>query len=655
MRFNKVEFNPRPTAIIGVACIVFALLFTACGGGGANSLNANSSSAATPNLSPIDLVLASEAVGTASSPQSVTLSNSGDGDLSVTGLTFDGTNPTDFSQTNNCGATVAAGANCTIKIIFRPLGSGSRNANLTLNNDSSTRVKVRGTGIAPAVNLSPSNLTFVSTAVNVTAVAQKITVTNSGTATLKMTGIAISGTNASDFKESDSCGSTLAANASCSLSVSFKPAAAGSRTATVTLTDDAPDSPQTAALTGTIATTTATASPTSVTFSSQTVNSASSAKTITLTNTGAGDLEDAKVSLVGADASDFAQTNTCGSTLTTGGSCTINVTFKPLAAGTRTATVAVADSATGSPQTVTLSGTGAAADASVSPSTVSYGNEAVSSNSGSKSVTLSNTGNAPLSVSSIALSGANASDFVQTNNCGSSVAASSSCAINVSFKPSKSGAVTASLMIADSASATPESVTLSGTGTAAAINVSSSTIVFGNQALGKASAAQSVTVSNPGNAAFTVSGISVSGANSSDFAQTNTCGSSVAAGASCVITVEFTPSASGTRAAAINISNSVSAQTVTLTGTGAAAGIDVSPSSMSFGSQALGKSAAAQSITLSNSGNAALTVSSVCRSRVPMSATLPRPTLAARALPPVRAAVSASPSRPPREETGPLR
>jgi hypothetical protein len=606
------EFNRRMTAIIGLVCVTIALLSAACGGGGATSLDGKGNTTANASLSPADISISSQAVGTASSPQSVTLSNSGDGDLSITSLAFDGTNPADFAQTNDCGQSVAAGASCTIKVVFKPIAAGSRSAGLTLNNDSSSRVTIKGTGIAPAVSLSPTSLTFASEALNVAAAVQKITVTNSGTATLKKTGIAVSGADASDFTETDTCGATLAANASCSISVSFKPSVAGTRTAAVTLTDNAPNSPQTAALRGTIATTTATASPTSLSFSSQSVNTASAAKTITLTNTGSGDLNVTTVSLLGADASDFAQTNTCGSTLAPGATCAVNVTFKPTAGGTRTASVSIADTATGSPQTVTLTGTGAAAAASVSPTSVAYGNQSVSVNSGAKSVTLSNTGNAPLNVGSISFSGANAGDFAQINTCGNSVAASSSCAIKVTFKPSVKGTRTATLMISDSASTDPETVTLSGMGTAAAINVSSSSIVFGNQSLEKPSTAQSVTISNPGNAALTISGISITGSNSGDFDQTNNCGSSVGAGSGCVVNVMFTPSASGTRSAVVSIADSVSPQTVNLTGTGAAAGISVSPSSIAFGSQSLNHTAAAaHSITLSNSGNAALTISGI--------------------------------------------
>ncbi len=120
------------------------------------------------------------------------------------------------------------------------------------------------------------------------------------------------------------------------------------------------------------------------------------------------------------------------------GDCTINVSFSPTASGNRTAaTVSIADSV--SPQTVSLSGTGAAAGISVSPSSLGFGSQPIGNATAAQPVTLSNTGNAALSISSIVISGVSVNDFKETNNCGSSVAAGASCTINVTFSPTASG------------------------------------------------------------------------------------------------------------------------------------------------------------------------------------------------------------------------
>ena len=125
-----------------------------------------------------------------------------------------------------------------------------------------------GTSSAPAVSLSPTSLAFGSLAVGTASTAQTITLTNSGNAALSVTSIAVSGTNASDFAETNNCGSSVAAGANCTISVTFKPAAAGTRTAAVTLTDNATGSPQSVGLSGTGGSTSAAASlsPTSSVF-----------------------------------------------------------------------------------------------------------------------------------------------------------------------------------------------------------------------------------------------------------------------------------------------------------------------------------------------------------------------------------------------------
>jgi hypothetical protein len=171
------------------------------------------------------------------------------------------------------------------------------------------------------------------------------------------------------------------------------------------------------------------------------------------------------LALTGTNASDFAQTNTCGSSVAASANCTISVTFKPAASGSRTASVSITDNASGSPQAVSLSGTGTAALASLSPTSLAFGNQAVDMTSTAQTVTLSNTGNAALSITSLALTGTNASDFAQSNTCGSSLAAGANCTIVVMFTPSVAGTEAASLSIADNSSGSPQTVSLSGAGT----------------------------------------------------------------------------------------------------------------------------------------------------------------------------------------------
>jgi hypothetical protein len=155
--------------------------------------------------------------------------------------------------------------------------------------------------------------------------------------------------------------------------------------------------------------------------------------------------------------------------LAAGASCTISATFTPSATGTRSASIQVTDNATGSPQSIALSGTGAAAApvVSLAPSSLSFGSQAVGSTSGSQSVTLTNSGNAPLSITSIAVGGTNAGDFTDPNTCPSgpsTLAAGSSCTISATFSPSAPGARSASIQVTDNVGSSPQAVALSGTG-----------------------------------------------------------------------------------------------------------------------------------------------------------------------------------------------
>jgi hypothetical protein len=177
-----------------------------------------------------------------------------------------------------------------------------------------------------------------------------------------------------------------------------------------------------------------------------------------------------------------------------------------------------------------------------------------------------------LSITSLAVTGANASDFAQTNTCGSSVAASGKCTISLTFTPTASGSRAASLSITDNASGSPQTVTLSGTGTApAGVSLSPTSLSFGSQPNATTSAAQTITLSNGGGAALNITGLAITGADAGDFAEVaDTCGSSLAAGGTCTIEVTFTPSASGQRTATLSITDNASGspQAASFTGTG---------------------------------------------------------------------------------------
>ena len=204
-------------------------------------------------------------------------------------------------------------------------------------------------------------------------------------------------------------------------------------------------------------------SQTGLTFANQAVGSTSTAQVTTLTNERNTPLNIAGITSSG----DFAETDNCGTSLAAGLTCTISVTFAPTFPLSRVGSITITDDASNSPQTVALSGIGVGPAVTLGGSG-SVGSQLVTTSSTAQMVSLTNSGNAPLTISSIAIGGTNSSDFAQTNTCPGSnatVAANSNCSINVTFTPTATGSRAASIIIMDNAPGSPHSITLTGTGT----------------------------------------------------------------------------------------------------------------------------------------------------------------------------------------------
>lgn len=376
---------------------------------------------------------------------------------------------------DSSGNLYVTGTACTLfPVTTGAYQTACTSASSSQGNAFISKISLGGSEAAPTVTLSPTSLTFPSQAVGTTSTTKEITVSNSGTATLDISSITVTGTNPGDFTETNTCVSALASTENCTISVTFTPAATGSRSASVSIADNAADSPQSIAISGTgitAAPVVSLAPAMGLSFASQTVGTTSAAQDITLSNTGNAALSITGISVTGADAADFAQTNTCGGSVAAGSSCTIAVTFTPTAAGTLTASISIADNAAGSPQTSTLLGAGTAAatpGVSLLPASLTFASQTVGTTSAAQTVTLTSSGTASLTITGITLTGSNAADFAQTNNCGSSVAAGAHCTISVTFTPAAAGNLTASISVADNAGGSPQTIALSGTGAAAA-------------------------------------------------------------------------------------------------------------------------------------------------------------------------------------------
>jgi trimeric autotransporter adhesin len=216
----------------------------------------STASVPAPSLSQTNVSFGDQAVGTASAAQSVTLANPGSAVLLISSISLTGANSADFEETNKCGTSIAAGSSCAITVSFSPSAVGAQAATVTISDNAivgTQRISLSGTGTpapSPSVKLSPVSLTFTAQLVSTTSTTQSVSLTNNGTAALAITSIVTTGASNSDFSQANNCGSSLPVGASCMIGVTFTPSASGARSASITITDSATNSPQTLSLSG---------------------------------------------------------------------------------------------------------------------------------------------------------------------------------------------------------------------------------------------------------------------------------------------------------------------------------------------------------------------------------------------------------------------
>lgn len=318
----------------------------------------------------------------------------------------------------------------------------------------------------PIVTLSATTLNFNTPQLVGTSSTQSVTLNNNGTATLSIS-IAVGGVNPGDFSQSNTCGQTVPAGASCTISVTFTPTAAGTRTAQINITESADTNPLVITLTGTGIQPQVSFSPTSLNFPVQTVGTASAPQTVTLANSGSSQLT---ISGVAISSSDYSQTSTCvasggSGSLQPGQQCTISVQFTPTATGSRTANLVISNNA--GDVTIPLTGTGIAGvpAVSASPTSLAFG-AIVVDGSAIRLVTLTSTGNVALVITNMAITGVNADSYsLISNTCGGgTLQPTQQCNISVQFNPATVGALNAQLQISHNAPGSPLTIPLAGSG-----------------------------------------------------------------------------------------------------------------------------------------------------------------------------------------------
>ena len=431
-------------------------------------------------VSPTAIQFPDTPLNQVSADRTVTVLNSGNGPLQIGAITASG----DFAESDSCaGTTLAAGHSCAVAVRFFPVASGLRTGTLVIasnaNSDttSTASIALSGNGAGKFnVVLTPTALAFGTAFVGSATAVQNITISNTGVSTGNLGTVTVSG----DYMlKANTCGTTLAAQTGCTVSITFAPTATGTRTGSLAVTDDA--GTQVATLTGIGASAaTDTLTPLSLSFGATTVSTSSTTQAVSLTNSG-----DVALTLVAAriTAGDFSAINGCGPSLPAHSSCSIAVTFSPRSVGALTGTLEIDD--VQHAQFVSLAGSAVAgAGVTVAPGALAFAATGVGVATSAQVVTLTNNGTAPLSLGAIATTG----DFAVVADAGSCtsgavVAVGGACTLKVAFVPRSAGARSGAVTIASNTAT--QTVQLTGQGidfTFAANGPTSVSVVSGKSA-----------------------------------------------------------------------------------------------------------------------------------------------------------------------------
>ncbi|MBK9974016.1 MAG: choice-of-anchor D domain-containing protein [Planctomycetes bacterium] len=619
--------NANVTAVLtptATGALASTLRFTSDSGGFINTLTdvnvtgtGTVATLSTP-LGPVDYGTTNVFTVSPLSPITHTVTNTGSGTLTISGASFVGANGGDWSFTAPAPTfpiNVTPGGNTAFQVRFIPQGTGSRNGTLRFFSNTTgpinTQTDVALTGNGTVGTLSATTpVAYGSSNVGVTSSPVGHTLNNTGTGPLTITGLVFTTGNASDwaFTVAPSFPTVIAAGGNVVISATFTPGATGARSSLLRITSDSGgtsgDFDVTVNGTGTQAVIGVT---TPVNYGNSNLGVPTSPATNhQVNNSGTGPMRITGIALGGANAGDWALSGLPAFPATVAGSGNIvfSGVFTPSATGPRTATISITwDQGAGVGTTITnitLNGTGTVATlATATP--VAYGSSNVGVTSSPVGHTLNNTGTGPLTITALAFTTGNASDwaFTVAPSFPIVIAAGGNVLISATFTPGATGARSSLLRITSDSGGTSGDfdVTVNGTGTQAVIGVTTP-VNYGNSNLGvSTSPATNHQVNNTGTGPMRITGIALGGANASDWALSGLPAfpATVAAAGNMVFSGVFTPSATGPRTATISITWDQGAgvgttiTTITLNGTGTQAVIGVT-TPVNYGNSNLGVS-----------------------------------------------------------------
>ena len=506
---------------------------------------------------PVYVQFPAQLIGTTSSAQRIVIQNQGMQPAAINSIEM--IEPSTFTQTNSCPALLNPFTSCTITVTYTAASAQDSAQIAIIADPSQTRYTafLSGYGSSSTILASTPSVDFGSQFVGAAPLGRMVNLTNTSPYPATITGLATSG----EFGQTNTCKASLAPQAGCRVSVTFSPSTNETPSGTLTASTLGPGGTQTVSLYGIgaiLSDLSAAPMPLQLAgFLGETI----SPGTVTLTNTSTVSMTLSSFTVSGP----FTQTNNCSGTLAAGTSCTMTVSFQPTAAGTINGTISILHSGVGSPQVVPL--VGISQDIfQLNPTTVQFAQQQV----GTSVIGYGGMGNyanyGSITVNSVTVQG---SDFkLSKNGCPSIFPPYLGCGdIEISFTPSQTGLRTGTLAVLASDSSSAHVATLQGTGVSAGVgSLSVGTLGFGTQKVGTTSPPETVTLTNTGTGVLTLMGI----ATSSQFTETSTCATTLAAGASCVVSVIFAPSLRGMLDGSLTIQDdgAGSPHTVALSGIG---------------------------------------------------------------------------------------
>ncbi len=620
-------------------------------------------------LSTNNLAFNNVPFGAVSAPQTITIQNTSSVAAEI-GVELTSNYPgqaANFVDASTCGTSLAGGASCTLTVTFVPgtapascveaqgCNAAAPTATLEIQTNALQGTQIvslsGSTGTAPAAALSPNPIVFPTQAAGSTGNSIQVDMANTGDMNLFASSVVLSGPNASDFQLALSgfglnCANAFAPGEFCVVGVTFSPAATatGTRTATLTFTDNAPDSPQSIPITGTIAGPDSLVVSPTVADVGPVVIGGSYTTTVSLNNLSPNTVDVTSLAITGTNAGDFSvapeycSASSAPITIASGSSCGLIVTFAPTsgASGLRTATLTVGTNpAISGIPAITLQGDALTSSQtsigySSTPNPMNFGGLEVGETSNNQSVLLtiknvppsiciSSTSacGASLTVSSITPGLSDYSVVVQPSSYSFCTAppftippVGGYCTFEVVFTPTQAGSRNTTLTINSNDPQGPVQIPVYGSGLALPLGEFLQTALnFGNCAIGVACPPLSTTLVNEGQSDLAISSVTAS----ENFSvATNSCPASLAPQASCNISLSFTPPAAGFFTGTLTISDNAgfsSQQIVTMTGSGTTGPqLRLWPAAINFGNQTTNMTSSAQTIEVASTGDSTVTL-----------------------------------------------